>query len=55
MARKKALTNEEVLEEIERLKSSPYVQVAKENQRLMKQLYQLRWLEKKGKEIANKK
>lgn len=55
MARKKALTNEEILVEIERLKASPYVEIAKENQKLRNKLYQLRHLEKVGKEIASKK
>ncbi len=51
---KLTLTDEEVLNEIERLKSSPYVKLAKkiENQALKQRLYQLRSLEKRGKELA---
>lgn len=52
---KKAMTNEEILAEIERLKKSPHVKAAQENQKLMNRLYHFRWLEKKGKAIANKK
>ena len=33
---KKAMTNEEILAEIERLKESPHVKAAQENQKLMK-------------------
>ena len=48
------LSEEKVLEEIERLKQSPYVKLAKktENQAQRQKLYQLRSLEKKGKKIA---
>lgn len=48
------LTTEQVMAEIEQLKKSPYVKLAKktENQALRQKLYQLRSLEKKGKEIA---
>ena len=43
------LSEEKVLEEIERLKQSPYVKLAKktENQAQRQKLYQLRSLEKK--------
>lgn len=48
------LSEEEIIAEIERLKVSPYVKIAKryENEKLKQKLYQLRSLEKKGKEIA---
>ena len=48
------LSEEKVLEEIERLKQSPYVKLAKktEQQAQRQKLYQLRSLEKKGKKIA---
>lgn len=48
------LTLEQIILEIERLKQSPYVKLAKraENQALRQKLYQLRSLEKKGIEIA---
>ena len=48
------LSEEKVLEEIERLKQSHYVKLAKktENQAQRQKLYQLRSLEKKGKKIA---
>lgn len=48
------LDEKSLLEEIERLKNNPYVKLAKktENQALRQKLYQLRSLEKKGKEIA---
>ncbi len=51
---KSELTTEEVLAEIEELKKSPYVKLAKktENQALRQKLYNLRSLEKKGKKIA---
>ena len=41
--------------EIDRLKKSPYVKLAKqaENQMLRQKLYQLRSLEKRGKKIAD--
>ena len=50
----KNMTTEEVIAEIERLRQSPYVKLAKkcENQALKQRLYQLRSLEKKGKRIA---
>ena len=51
---KSELTTKEVLAEIEELKKSPYVKLAKktENQALRQKLYNLRSLEKKGKKIA---
>ncbi len=50
----KNMTNEDVIAEIEKLRQSPYVKLAKrcENQALRQRLYQLRSLEKKGKRIA---
>lgn len=43
-----------ILEEIEKLRKSPYVKLAKkaENNALKQRLYQLRYYEKKGKQIA---
>lgn len=51
---KQIKTSEQIQVEIERLKSSPYVKLAKkaENDMLRQRLYQLRSLEKKGKQIA---
>lgn len=51
---KTKLTDEEVMAEIERLKDSPYVKLAKkiENQALRQKMYQLRSLEKRGRELA---
>lgn len=48
------MTTEQIQTEIERLKSSSYVKLAKktENSMLRQRLYQLRSLEKKGKQIA---
>lgn len=48
------ITTEQIIAEIERLKQDPYVKLAKktENQALKQKLYQLRSLEKKGREIA---
>ena len=48
------MNEKEILEEIERLKNSPYVKLAKkmENKALRQRMYQLRSLEKKGKELA---
>ena len=45
---------EEILEEIARLKNSPYVKLAKatQNKMLKQKLYQLRSLEKQGRAIA---
>ena len=51
------LTDEQVEIETERLKASPYVKLAIEEQRLKtrkrKYFYQLRWYEKHGKELAD--
>lgn len=51
---KKAMTTEEVLAEIEVLRRSPYVKLAKdtENRALRQRLYNLRSLEKRGRKIA---
>jgi hypothetical protein len=48
------MTTEQVQAEIERLKNSPYVKLAKkaENDMLRQRLYQLRSLEKKGRAIT---
>lgn len=53
MARQ-SMTTDEILAEIEALKKSPYVKIAKdaENRMLRQKLYQLRSLDKKGREIA---
>lgn len=52
MAKEYGLTDEQVEQEIERLKQSPYVALARREQRLKyrkrQALYQLRDLEKKG-------
>lgn len=57
MARKDFLTDEQVELEIERLKSSLYVALARREQRIKYRrrqvLYQLRDLEKKGRELAS--
>ena len=54
----KRITDEQLDKEIEKLKNSPLVKMAQKEQAKKykpdpkrKQLYQLRWLEKKGKEI----
>ena len=56
--RKEYLTDEEVDFEIERLRHSEDVQLAKIEQRIKMRrrqyLYQLRWYEKRGKELAAK-
>lgn len=51
---KQAMTTDDVLAEIEQLKKSPYVKLAKkaENQALRQKLYQLRSLDKRGRKIA---
>ncbi len=51
---KSAMTTEEVLAEIERLRTSPYVKLAKdvENRALRQKLYQLRSLDKRGRKLA---
>lgn len=48
------METEQIQAEIERLKNSPYVKLAKkaENDMLRQRMYQLRSLEKKGKQIA---
>lgn len=56
---KTKLTDEEVMAEIEQLKDSPYVKeaqkrVAKKVDPLRKKPYQLRWLEKRGRELAQR-
>lgn len=47
-------TTEQIQAQIEELKKSPYVKLAKkaENDMLRQRLYQLRSLEKKGKQLA---
>ena len=51
------MTDEQVEFEIEKLNNSEYVKLAKKEQRLKykrrQHLYQLRWLEKRGKQLAN--
>lgn len=49
-----AKITEEILAEIEQLRQSPYVKLAKktENQMLRQKLYNLRSLEKRGRKIA---
>lgn len=51
---KQTMTTDDVLAEIEQLKKSPYVKLAKkaENQALRQKLYQLRSLDKRGRKIA---
>lgn len=51
---KQTKTTDEVIAEIEQLKKSPYVKLAKktENQALRQKLYQLRSLDKRGRKIA---
>ncbi len=53
MARK-SMTAEEITAEIETLKKSPYVKFARDaaNKALRQKLYQLRSLDKKGRELA---
>lgn len=48
------MTNEELMEEIEQLKKSPYVKLARDtaNKALRQKLYRLRSLDKKGRAIA---
>ena len=48
------MTKEQIQAEIEKLKKSPYVKLAKnaEKEKLQQRLYQLRYYEKKGKQIA---
>jgi hypothetical protein len=51
------MTTEQVQAEIERLKNSPYVKLAKkeENNALKQRMYQLRYYEKKGRAIAEER
>lgn len=51
---KREMTTEEVIAEIEKLRQSPYVKLAKdtENKALKQRLYQLRSLDKRGRKIA---
>lgn len=51
---KATMTNDEIMAEIERLKKSPYVKIAKdtENRMLRQKLYALRSLDKRGRQIA---
>lgn len=51
---KPTMTTEEINAEIERLSKSPYVKLARDtaNKALRQKLYQLRSLDKKGREIA---
>lgn len=48
------LTDEEVMAKINALQQSPYVKLAKkiENQAMRQRLYQLRSLDKRGRELA---
>lgn len=54
--KRRFLTDEEVEKELEQLRESPYVRLARREQRLKnkyrQQLYQLRMYEKRGKELA---
>ena len=56
MAQRYDISDEEVAEEVARLKHSDYVKLAQKEIRLKnkrrKWLYQLRWLEKHGKQLA---
>lgn len=51
------MTDEQVAEEVERLKESDYVRLAQKEIRLKnkrrKWMYQLRWLEKRGKQLES--
>lgn len=51
------MTDEQVAEEVERLKDSDYVRLAQKEIRLKskrrKWMYQLRWLEKRGKQLES--
>lgn len=55
--RRTFMTDEDVERELEELKQSPYVQLARREQRLKykyrQQLYTLRNLDKRGRELAN--
>ena len=52
---RKTLTDHEVEQEIKRLKESPLVALGKQEQRLIykrrQYMYQLRWLENRGREL----
>lgn len=52
----KALTDQEIEQEISRLNQSPYVKLARREQQLKykrrQYLYGLRWLEKQGRQLA---
>ena len=54
--RKEMLTDEQVELEIKKLWNSPYVKLVKKEQNLKykrrQQLYQLQWMEKRGKQLA---
>ncbi len=56
MAREKPLTDEQMEQEIARLEKSSYVQLAEQEQRIIRRrkqrLYNLRWLEKRGRKLA---
>lgn len=56
-AKSNFLTDEQVEQEIERLKESPYVKLAKAEERIRlrrrQYLYTLRTYERKGKELSN--
>ncbi len=53
---KEKMTDAQVDAEIARLQESPYVRLAEKEQRIRlrrkKYMYQLRWLEKRGKQLA---
>lgn len=53
--KKQALSDNEVIAEIKRLQDNPYVKLAKqvENKALRQRMYQLRSLEKRGRELAS--
>lgn len=56
MATRKNWTDEQVAQDVERLKQSEYVKLCAAEQRLKNRRrqhwYQLRWMEKRGKELA---
>ena len=51
-AKREALSDEEVLAEIEQLKDSPYVKIARKANQMRQKLYALRYLDKQGRQIA---
>ena len=53
---KTTMTAEEITAQMERLRKSPYVKLARDtaNKALRQKLYQLRSLDKKGREIAER-